>query len=769
MIVLLLLIFFFLPVLLIWLPGSLSRYRTGIFAVVQIIAFVLLASRLDGVLGAGAITQTMPWIPELGLELSFQLDSLSMSFGLLITGIGALVFLFAIPYMSSYEGKGRFSIYLFLFSGAMLGLVLSGNLILLFIFWELTTVLSFMLISFFHEKEASRKAAFQSLFLTGLGGLSLLAGIILLGTTVDSYSVSTWVEQSEAIRSSRLYLPGLLLILLGIFTKSAQFPFHFWLPGAMQAPGPVSAYLHSATMVKAGFYLLMRLSPVLGGTPQWIYIVSLAGVITMLLGSYLAITQRDIKAILAFTTINALGMLVLLVGIDTKLSLKAALLFLFVHAFYKAALFMVSGIIEKKTGTREVDQLGGLARKLPVTAAVTALLALSMAGLPPMLGFLGKELIYEAKLQMPGISVLVLILGVASNIFMVLISLLFTYRIFWGKSGSGVSVSSRAPLLMLAGPIVLALLSLFFGLFPQLLGGTLIESALSTVTASTAEVKLKLWHGFNEVFFLSLFTVLTGLAVTILIIRRPAVLTNWREWNGRIFFFKPSDAFEKIITGFVSFSDRKTGVLQHGYHRYYMLTLFVVAASAMWIQVIYTLGWKPEVGFSLQPFYLSGLVVIIIAAAIYSAVSRSRVATIIALGVVGYGIALIYLYFSAIDLAITQILVETLIVVMFGLVLQRLPKFARLSGRMTKLRDLGIALAFGSVMTITAIKAIHVDFSHPISDYYLENSYSKGFGSNVVNVILVDFRALDTMGEIIVLTIAAVGVSLLFSLKPGKR
>ena len=392
-----------------------------------------------------------------------------------------------------------------------------------------------------------------------------------------------------------------------------------------------------------------------------------------------------------------------------------------------------------------------------------------MAGLPPMLGFLGKELIYEAKLQMPGISVLVLILGVASNIFMVLISLLFTYRIFWGKSGSGVSVSSRAPLLMLAGPIVLALLSLFFGLFPQLLGGTLIESALSTVTASTAEVKLKLWHGFNEVFFLSLFTVLTGLAVTILIIRRPAVLTNWRVWNGRIFFFKPSDAFEKIITGIVSFSDRKTGVLQHGYHRYYMLTLFVVAASAMWIQVIYTLGWKPEVGFSLQPFYLSGLVVIIIAAAIYSAVSRSRVATIIALGVVGYGIALIYLYFSAIDLAITQILVETLIVVMFGLVLQPLPKFARLSGRMTKLRDLGIALAFGSVMTITAIKAIHVDFSHPISDYYLENSYSKGFGSNVVNVILVDFRALDTMGEIIVLTIAAVGVSLLFSLKPGKR
>jgi multicomponent Na+:H+ antiporter subunit A len=239
--------------------------------------------------------------------------------------------------------------------------------------------------------------------------------------------------------------------------------------------------------------------------------------------------------------------------------------------------------------------------------------------------------------------------------------------------------------------------------------------------------------------------------------------------NDRVFSFQPSDTFEKLINGFVAFSDRKTGVLQHGYHRYYMLTLFVVAAVAIWFQVFYTWGWKSNVTFSLQPFYVSGLVIIIIIATIYSTVSRSRVATIIALGVVGYGIALVYLYFSAIDLAITQVLVETLIVVMFVVVLQRLPKFARLSGRMTKLRDLGIALVFGSVMTVTAIKAIHVDFNHPISDYFLENSYSKGFGRNVVNVILVDFRALDTMGEIIVLTIAAVGVSLLFNLKRKKR
>jgi multicomponent Na+:H+ antiporter subunit A len=764
-----LIIFFVLPLLTAWMPKSIAGYRTGIFAIAQIGAFVFLAFRIGDVLETNTITQSVQWIPRLGLDLSLKLDSLSMIFGLLITGIGTLVFLFAISYMKSYDGKGRFGIYLFLFSGAMLGLVFAENLILLFIFWELTTVLSFMLISFFHEKDTSRRAAFQSLFLTGFGGLSLLAGIILLGTSVDSYSVTTWIENAEAIKESRVYLPGLILVLLGVFTKSAQFPFHFWLPGAMQAPGPVSAYLHSATMVKAGFYLLMRLSPVLGGTPEWVYIISMAGVVTMLLGSYLAITQRDIKAILAFTTINALGMLILLVGIDTKLSLKAALLFLFVHAFYKAALFMISGIIEKKTGTREVEKLGGLAGKLPVTAVVTVFLALSMAGLPPMLGFLGKELIYEAKLQLPGVATLVLILGVASNIFMVIISLLFTYKIFFGKPGDKVSVSSRAPLLMLAGPIVLALLSLFFGFFPQLLGGTLIESALSTATAIETDVKLKIWHGFNDVFFLSLFTVLSGITLTLLMVRFPPILRNWRKWNDRIFFFQPSDVFERLINGFVSFSDRKTGILQHGYHRYYMLTLFVIAGVAIWFQIIYTWGWKSDVTFTLQPFYISGLVAFIVSATIYSIVSRSRVATIIALGVVGYGISLIYLYYSAIDLAITQILVETLIVVMFVLVLQRLPKFARLSSRWTKLRDLAIALVFGAVMTITAIKAIHVDFNHPISDFFLENSYPRGYGNNVVNVILVDFRALDTMGEIIVLTIAAVGVSLLFNLKGKKR
>ena len=335
----LLLIFFLMPLLVIWMPARMREYRPLLFAAGQLGAFIYLLLQVPKVVHGASIQENYTWIPQLGIDLGFRLDGLSIIFALLITGIGVLVFLFSQTYMKAYPGRERFSTLLFLFSGSMLGVVLSENLVLMFVFWEFTTFLSFFLISFFYEKALARKAAFQSLFVTFFGGLSLISGIILLGSVTGSYSMHDWLNQSEAIRESRLYLPALILILIGVFTKSAQFPFHFWLQGAMQAPGPVSAYLHSATMVKAGFYLLARLNPVLGGTPEWIYIISMVGVVTMLLGSYMALNQRDIKAILAFTTINALGVLILLMGISTTLSIKAALLFLFVHAFYKAAVF----------------------------------------------------------------------------------------------------------------------------------------------------------------------------------------------------------------------------------------------------------------------------------------------------------------------------------------------------------------------------------------------------------------------------------------------
>lgn len=448
-----LLIFLLVSFAIFLLPSVVKKNIAVFLAAVQFGFFAYFFSKIGEVANGNSIVELLQWVPQLGLNFEFVLNGLSLAFALLITGIGALVFLYAHAYMKSYERTSIFYFYLFLFSGAMLGLVLSGNLIQLFVFWELTSFLSFLLISFFYEKAASRKAAFQSLVVTGFGGLVLLSGIVLLGGVVGSYSVADWVSNSEIIIKSHLYLPGLLLIFVGVFTKSAQFPFHFWLPGAMQAPTPVSSYLHSATMVKAGVFLLALLNPVLGGTPEWTYILTLIGVITMFLGAYFSITQTDIKAILAYTTISALGILVLLLGIDTALSVKAAMLFLFVHAFYKASLFMIAGFIDKKVGTRDLSKLGGLFRLMPFTAVVSFLALLSMAGLPPMLGFLGKELIYEAKVQSPGIASLVLILGVAGNMLMVAVSAYFLIKVFFGKKGAWPKIPMKKVGVFLLAPL----------------------------------------------------------------------------------------------------------------------------------------------------------------------------------------------------------------------------------------------------------------------------------------------------------------------------
>ncbi len=750
------------------MPGKMKKYNAIVLSLVQAGAFLFFLTRVPDITNLTFGHTLIEWIPQLGLNIEFVLDGLSMVFALLVTGIGALVFLYAGAYMKSYTGTNKFFFYLMLFSGAMLGLVLSGNLIQLFIFWELTSVLSFFLISFFHEKESARKAALQSFYITGLGGLSLLAGIILLGSVVDSYSLTEWLANPQAIQESKLYLPGLLLILTGVFTKSVQFPFHFWLPEAMQAPAPVSSYLHSATMVKAGVFLLARLNPVLGGTQEWIYIITLIGILTMLTGSYFALTQTDIKGILAYTTINALGVLVLLLGIGTRESIMAAMLFLFIHAFYKATLFMIAGLIEKKTGTREINELGGLVKYMPVTFVIALLSLLSMAGLPPLLGFLGKELIYEAKIQSPGIASVVLILGVTSNIFMVAISLFFVRKVFLGKYKTTNKVPNEKGFAFLIGPGILALLSLLLGLSPSNLGDAVIKPAITAVSLENVEIKLKLWHGFNQVFFMSLFTIVAGSFLFVAMLKSKKLMNAWRKFNSIVFSIQFEQVFAWILEKFVMVSTMKEKAVQHGYHRYYILTIFAFTSILLWVQFFYTQTPMQEINFTLKPFYISGLAVVIILVALASAVLRSRIVTIVAMGVAGYGIALIFLYYSAIDLAITQILVETLTIVMFMAILQRLPRFAVLSSKATRLRDFSIALVFGTIMTFITLKAINVNLNRPISDFFLENSYTRAYGENVVNVILVDFRALDTLGEVTVLTIAAVGVYLLLLPKKNK-
>lgn len=751
------------------LPRKLRNYQAIIVASTLLAAFGWLLMQLPQIYGGSSATIAYDWLPELGINFGFMLDGVSLSLALLVTGIGALVFYYAHAYMKSYEHTTKFFFYLLLFSGSMLGLVLSANLIQLFIFWEFTTILSFFLISYFHEKEASRKAAFQSLVITFLGGLALLAGILVIGSIVGSYDINDWIAGADSIKQSKLYLPGLLLILAGVFTKSAQFPFHFWLPGAMQAPAPVSSYLHSATMVKAGVFLLMRLSPALGGTPEWTSIVPLVGVITMLTGSYFAIIKTDLKSILAYTTINALGILVLLLGINTALSIKAAVLFLFIHAFYKASLFMIAGFIEKKTGTRDINELGGLIKSFPLTFVITLLALLSMAGLPPMLGFLGKELIYEAKVQTPGFASLIFIFGFISNIFMFAVSSRILFKVFLGKPGKRYVVPFNKQFFFVLGPALLVLLSLFLGLWPNLLGKVLVEPAASAVSGVPVAVKLALWHGFNMVLLLSAITVIIGAVLSYLLLKFPVIEQQWARLNNRIFPVQLPHVFAHFIEHFVALSVKKTRLMQHGYHRYYILTVVLFTAGMLWLQLLITRGWDNNLSFSLQPFYISVLLIIILIATLYTTLTTSRTRAIVSMGVTGYGIALIFLYYSAVDLAITQILAETLIVVMFMLILPRLPFFVQLSTRRGKLRDLLIALLFGGAMTAVSLMAINVDFSSTISEFFMDNSYLKAHGENVVNVILVDFRALDTLGEVTVLVIAAMGVASLFSSKMIKR
>jgi multicomponent Na+:H+ antiporter subunit A len=764
-----LLILLLLPLGLLLMPRSWHTYRAPAIGTVMLAVVVLLLTYLPRILQGDFPTLFFPWIPDLGIHVSLCVDGLGLAFSLLIAGLGGFIFIYAGTYMRSYNHNTRFFLFLTLFSLAMMGMVLSSNLILLFIFWELTTVLSFLLITFFHEKEKARLAGFQSLFITVLGGLSLLAGIILLGTIPGSYQLADWISAAPAIKESPLYLPGLILILIGVFTKSAQFPFHFWLPAAMQAPAPVSAYLHSATMVKAGFFLLLRLQPILGGTDVWHYTISFVGVLTMLFGAYFAITQTDLKATLAYTTINALGVLILLVGIDTSLSIKAAILFLFVHALYKATLFMIAGYIEKKTGTRDLRQLGGLRRQMPIAFIATLLAALSMAGFPPMLGFIGKELIYEAQIQLPGISGIILVLGVIANILMVAISLYLVYTIFFGKfklEKQPAIPRFISPMLLV--PVILSVFSLVAGLMPDYLGNSILKGALLYVIPGYEDVKLKLWHGFNPVLWLSMFTAFTGISIALIMIKNRQFLLQWQHFTQRMVRFHFADLFLNGINNFVAFVRRNDRVVNHGYHRIYLLTFFLIAAVALWVQMLFEADWNGLTNFTSAPFYLYGIAAIMVFATALTVFSKSRLAAIISMGVIGYGIAFIYLFYSAVDLAITQILAETLVVVLFVLILQRIPAFAKLSPKKLKNRDMVIAVAFGAVMTLLALQATDINMTAPISEYFVENSLTKAFGKNVVNVILVDFRALDTMGEVIVLIIAALGVFTLLS-KRGTR
>lgn len=698
-------------------------------------------------------TFTYQWFPALGVDLHFIADGLSLIFALIISGIGAIIVFYASEYLREDSRLPRFYGYLFFFMTAMIGVVLSDNLLVMFVFWELTSISSYLLIGFNHDKERSRYAALQALLVTGGGGLAMLAGFLMLGKMGGTYSISALMQQSEHIVSHGLYVPMVILILLGAFTKSAQWPFHFWLPNAMEAPTPVSAYLHSATMVKAGVFLIARITPVLAGPDLWHTLLISLGGITMLMGASMAIGQNDLKRILAYTTVSALGIMVFLLGMGGKYAITAAMTFLLVHSLYKGGLFLVAGAIDHETGTRDVRMLGGLRRYMPFITAGAILAAFSYSGIPPFLGFIAKELIYEGAVEYPVNPILLTIMVVLTNMFLVATAIMVGIRPFFGKTLPTPRMPHTAPFRLWSGPLLLGILGLILGVIPIFACQTLIAPCAMVVTGEFA--RLSLWHGFNIILLLSLITLSGGIAIYFLapVIKKKQPLFDIIAKGG------PEQGYRALLNGLIAYAPMQTRFFQTGKLRNYFYYILVFFTGILIITMVkYDIyGWI-RVDLS-QVFFHEFLIVgIMLLAAFKATVSRSVLGAVAALGIVGFGVALLFAFLSAPDLALTQFSIETLTVILLVLVAYKVPGFKTFTPRKNKIKDVVISLLSGAVVSLIMLIVLNNPSQTRISDYFLENSYLLAHGRNVVNVILVDFRALDTMGEVVVLSLAAIGV-----------
>jgi multicomponent Na+:H+ antiporter subunit A len=707
------------------------------------------------------------WVPSMDIRLSVLIDGLSLTFGLLISGIGALVTLYSTKYLGNHPEYPRFVLFLLLFMVGMLGLVLADNLIALFVFWEITTISSYLLIGFDSDSEKSRRSALQALLLTGTGGLALLAGMILLGNVAGSFELSVILTMGDEIRADPLYIPILILFLAGAFTKSAQFPFHFWLPNAMAAPTPVSAYLHSATMVKAGVYLLARMNPSLGGTEPWFWTLIIAGGITTVFASLLAVRQTDIKQVLAYTTLMALGALTLFIGAGSSDAIKAAMLFLVVHSLYKAALFLMIGLVDHETGTREVDQLRGLARAMPITFVAGALAAISMAGIPPFVGFIGKEFLYKAGLELGTASVWVTGTIFAASVLMFVAAGISVARPFLGRLPETLKGTHEGPAVMWIGPLILGAMSLWFGLASGIPETLLVAPATWAVYGDTGvEVDLYLFREVNAAFILSLVTFAAGFVLYLGRMKLRAVMARAIEVSP----LKFDPGWDRVLDGLKALAAWQTNILQSGVLQRYMVTIFLTLAVAVfgtiWAQdalAPVAIDLAEELDGLLFKHY--AVLVFITAGALLTAYSGSRMTAVAALGVVGIGVALIFIMFSAPDVAITQLLVETLTVVLVAVAMLKLPQL-NLQSEARRPGHAALSVAVGALVTVVLVAVLQGDIDRRITDYFEVASWPEAFGRNIVNVILVDFRALDTFGEIAVVVIAALAA---YALLRGTR
>lgn len=706
------------------------------------------------------------WIPSLGIDLNLKLDGLSLLFALLITGIGTLIYSYASYYLKNHPYLNRFYCYLTLFMGAMLGLVLSDNLISLFVFWELTSITSFFLIGFNNEEESSRKSALTALGITGLGGFLMLGGFILIYSISGTYSINELLTSSEVITSNALFPVLLFLIFGGAFTKSAQFPFHFWLPGAMQAPTPVSAYLHSATMVKAGIYVLARFSPILNDGFLWNNTLMIVGGITMLYGAFHSILRTDMKGILAYSTISALGIIVFLLGIGSEYAFYGAVTFILVHALYKATLFLVTGIVDHAVHTRDISQISGLRKVMPLVFYASLVAALSSAGIPLTFGFISKDLIYEATLHIPNWALWVTGTAVLTNIFLACSGFMAGIKPFIGKLPEKHQNIHKPSAFLWIPVVILSFLTLLFGFFPMLADNGILKFAFDSVSKNPTELYLKIWHGFNLVLLLSATTIILGF-----------ILFFVKKYNEKPLVFieklnkiAPKTLVENFGEKVRIFASRYTRFFHNGYLRNYLVTIIIFTTLLVGYRLFTTTPIEVTTedlsGFRL---YELTIFVMIITAIYFTIVTKSRLTAIASLGIIGYCICLIFVFYGAPDLAMTQFTIDTLTVVLFVLVLFKLPPFLGYKNRVVKIRDTIVSIAFGGLMTLIALQALVSPATKETSKFYADNVYTLAKGKNVVNVILVDFRGFDTMIEGIVLSIAALGVYSLLKYTAGNE
>ncbi|UXX84311.1 monovalent cation/H+ antiporter subunit A [Roseovarius pelagicus] len=747
----------FLGALLPGLMNSAGRQAcAGVTFMVSLLAFVGLMSHVPAIFAGDVITARVDWLPTLGLNFTLMLDALGFFFAFLILGIGLLIITYGRFYLSRDDNMGEFFTYLLLFQGAMVGIVLSDNILLLLVFWELTSLSSFLLIGYWKHLPEGRQGARMALAVTGMGGLAMIGGMLILGQIVGSYDLSVILQNRDMIQADPLYIPALLLILMGCFTKSAQFPFHFWLPHAMAAPTPVSAYLHSATMVKAGIFLMARMWPVLSGTPEWVMIVTTAGLITMVLGAVIALFKHDLKALLAFSTVSHLGLITMLLGTGTAFGAMAAVFHILNHATFKAALFMSAGIIDHEAHTRDIRRLGGLRHLMPVTFVIATLAALSMAGIPLLNGFLSKEMMLEEAVHttLYGTWWLVPVMATVGSLFSAAYCFRFISHTFLGPKRDDYPSHPHDPGSgMWLPPAILVVLVVVIGVAPflaepfvKLVTGAVLGNALPMPTAH-----LKIWHGLTTPLYMSIVAVGGGLIVLALF--TPLL----RGWNAAP---RPEAKiiFDRIIAGSVWVARGVVRPLHDGaFTRYGAIMAVTVLAAGYYAWSTGTVSAPTRTLQSPGAVPIAGWLMLVSATVGMVFLHRNRLLALILIAIVGLMVSIGFVFLSAPDLAMTQITVEVVTIILLLLALNFLPNRTPVeSSLLRRTRDGAVAIAGGlGAMGLAYHYLLRDAVSTPISEFHLANSYKGGGGTNVVNVILVDFRGFDTYGEIIVLGIAA--------------